>query len=137
MWKTARSGRNRSGYTLLELMVASAILAVGLTVVMRSFTAGIESLRVSEQRSVATILAQQRLAEIQALTTLEDKTDSGSVEPPWDKFRWQSEIRTMEQYPDLKQVRVVVAWRTAAEQMDDVTLTTVLRPPSTESETSQ
>lgn len=134
---TVRGGRNRSGYTLLELMVASAILAVGLTVVMRSFTAGIGSLRVSEQRSVATILAQQRLAEIQALTTLEDKTDSGSVEPPWDAYRWQSEIRTMEEYPDLKQVRVVVAWRTSEEQMDDVTLTTIMRPPSTESEASQ
>jgi hypothetical protein len=30
-----------------------------------------------------------------------------------------------------------VAWRTSEEQMDDVTLTTIMRPPSTESEASQ
>ncbi len=130
----ARRPHSRSGYTLLELMVASAILAVGLTVVMRSFTSGIETLRISEKRSIAAILAQQRLAEIMGQSTLTDGTDQGACEEPWSEFRWQSEIRTMEEYSDLMQVNVVVMWRVSEERSDEVSLTTILRPPPEETE---
>jgi prepilin-type N-terminal cleavage/methylation domain-containing protein len=136
----AASPKRTSGYTLLELMVASVILAFGLTVVMRSFTAGLESMRLSEQRSIATILCQQRMAEIAGLATLQDGSDQGATAAPWDAFRWQSEIATLEAYTDLKHVQVSVLWKTPGGNYDSVTLTRILRVPpeeNTESATSE
>ena len=43
--------RANRGYTLLELMVSAAILAVGLTALIRSFTAGTNTLRQNEKRA--------------------------------------------------------------------------------------
>lgn len=124
----------RHGYTLVELMVASAILAVGLTVVMKSFTAGLASMRASEMRTIATMLAQQRLAEIAGASAIEDGSDQGAAEAPWEAFRWTSDISTLEELPSLKSVRVEVMWQSGTGY-DSVSLSTVLRPPPEEDET--
>jgi Tfp pilus assembly protein PilV len=113
-------------------MVASAILAVGLTALIQSFTAGTNTLRQNEQRSIAVILAQQKMAEIEGSEELEDGIQDGEVEGIYDRFQWQSEIQTLPDYPNLKQVRVIIFWQDG-QRRDDVTLTTYVRvPPQSE-----
>lgn len=116
------------GYTLLELMVAAAILALGLTAVARAFTSGLASVQNAEHRAIATALAQQRLAEIEALETLDDGTTSGFVSEPWEAYRWESLIETMEQYPNLKKVRITVG-RPQGTAIESVTLEAIVRVP--------
>jgi general secretion pathway protein I len=98
------------GFTLLELMVASAILAIGLTAMMRAFSEGLVVVRQSESDAVAMTLAQQKLAELEAADTLPDGEESGQCAEPWDRFRWQCEIQTLDDYPALKRVRVSILW---------------------------
>ena len=129
--------RANRGYTLLELMVSAAILAVGLTALIRSFTAGTNTLRQNEKRAVGVVLAQQKLAEIMGTTELEDGIQDGDVEEAvFGGYRWQSEIQSLTDYPNLKQVRVIIAWRDG-QRTDDVRIDTYVRvPPESEAGTS-
>lgn len=128
--------RSRSrGYTLLELMLSAAILAIGLTALVRSFTAGTNVLRQNEKRAIGVVLAQQKLAEIMGMDELQDGTEDGDVEEDvYEGYRWQSEIETLTDYPNLKQVRVTISWRDG-QRVEDVRIDTYVRvPPESETE---
>lgn len=121
--------RSTRGYTLLELMVSAAILAVGLTAVVRSFTAGTNTLRQSEKRAVGVVLAQQKLAEVMGTAELQDGIQDGEIEEEvYEGYRWQSEIQSLPDYPNLKQVRVIIAWRDG-QRTEDVRIDTYVRVP--------
>lgn len=123
-----RRSRSR-GYTLLELMLSAAILAIGLTALVRSFTAGMNVLRQNEKRAIGVVLAQQKLAEIMGMDELADGAEDGDVEEDvYEGYRWQSEIETLTDYPNLKQVRVTISWRDG-QRVEDVRIDTYVRVP--------
>ncbi len=121
------------GYTLIELMVSAMILAIGLTAVMRTFTAGVGAVARNERRTIAVSLAQQRLAEVQGLAELTDGRESGDVEEPWGQFRWQTTIESIDDLTTHKRVLVSILWD-EGEAVDDVTLESIVRIPPEEEE---
>jgi len=123
------------GFTLLELMVASAILAIGLTAMMRAFSEGLVTVRQSESDAIAMTLAQQKLAELEAADTLSDGDDSGQCAEPWDRFRWQTEIAALDNYPALKRIHVNILWA-EGHRARVQTLEAMLRTPPEETETT-
>ena len=66
-WKTSR--REEAGFTLAEIMVALAVISVGLLAVATGFGIGVDGVEAGRQQSTALFLAEQRLEQAKALAT--------------------------------------------------------------------
>jgi general secretion pathway protein I len=106
-WKWRKSVE---GFTLLEVMVALAIIAFAVVTYVHSQNAGIALLNESTNVTVATLLARGRMV------LLEGSGISGSVEregafedPEYTAFHWQERV-TSTPLPNILEARVEVSW---------------------------
>ncbi|MEW5984468.1 MAG: hypothetical protein AB1806_19125 [Acidobacteriota bacterium] len=80
----------QDGFSLSEVMVASGILATGLVTVAQLFAVSTDANRVARRTSTATILAEQKIEQLRALTwgfdplglPTSDFSTSVAVSPP-------------------------------------------------------
>lgn len=82
----SRSNRNpsaRGGFTLVEVLIAFAILAVTLTALMQAFSQGLRGLEVAQDYATATMLARSKMAEVGPLITIEEGELAGEFENGW------------------------------------------------------
>lgn len=61
-----RAGRHRGGFTLMEMLVALAVLGVAVTVFISLFTSSIDISQTASNRGVAASIADARLTDIVA-----------------------------------------------------------------------
>jgi general secretion pathway protein I len=115
-----------SGFTLLEIIVALAILGVAFALAMELLGTGVRSAKASQDYTNASLLARQKMAEISVTASLAAAADSGDF---GGGFRWASEVRPVAGQDDelparLYQVRVRVTWpsRTGEKSLDLYTL---------------
>lgn len=95
-WRRLKSSPDfQTGFTLLEILLAVAILGLAVTVIMQQFSAGLRIGRVSNTYTTATIYATQKLEELQVEEEIEEKEDSGSFE---DGYSWRVRIEPYEDY---------------------------------------
>jgi general secretion pathway protein I len=86
-------GRRRAGFTLLELMVALAILAIALPAVMRAVGAATRQLDEVRLRTLAGWVADNRLAEHRARRDwLPLGRQEGRSEQGGQSFGWAEEV---------------------------------------------
>jgi len=117
--------RREAGFTLLEVILALAILGVTFALAIELLATGVRSAKASGDYTQAVLLARQKMAEIAVTRNLEGSADGGEFE---GGFRWVSEIRPLPQEEDLPaqlfQVRVRVTWpgRRAEKSLDLYTL---------------
>jgi general secretion pathway protein I len=88
------------GFSLLEILVAFAILAVSLSLVLRIFSTGVNSAILSEEYGTATQLAEALLATAGVETPLVAGEKSGEVS---DKYHWQVTVTPMASHAMPKQ----------------------------------
>ncbi len=103
----------QSGFSLLEVLVAFAILAMALGVLFQVFSSGMRNTQIAARHSEAMIVAESRLAET-AAGDLEEGGDNGESGP----FRWSTRVAP---YPlddafsspavELMEVSVKVEWK--------------------------
>ena len=84
----------QAGFSLLETLVAFAILAIVLTIIMQIFSGGARASRQSYEYAQATTIAESKLAEMKLGLT---KKGAGVV---MDKYRWKSSLKKAH-YDDL------------------------------------
>lgn len=115
-------------FTLLEVMVSLAILAVALTVIMRSFTLSLRAARLQERITVATLLARGLVEEFEIIPP-QLGTSSGEFGSAYEGYSYEAlyEDRTID-YPDLpaldavgkmvpmRRVAVDIYWRPAKNE---------------------
>jgi general secretion pathway protein I len=114
----------RDGFTLLEIVVAMAILGIGLVVIIELFSGGLRLARVSEEYTVAAGHARTKMEEVSLAKTLQE----GIQEGEFDSFyRWQMEVKKVDLLPpgrettyrppvDLYRVRIDVLWRSGSKE---------------------
>ena len=78
------------GFTLLEVLIAFTLAAFVLTAVMQIYSGGMRSTSVAEQRVVASMLAQSKLAEMAAKQPILPTVESGLSDTG---YRWTAEVR--------------------------------------------
>ncbi len=96
-----------NGFTLIEAMVAMAILAIATAGILRAAEAHVDLLRGLERRASAQWVAENALAEAGA--GMASGANAGWRDTPMLAWRWQ--VRTHEQAsadPDLRQLIVEV-----------------------------
>ncbi len=109
------------GFTLLEVLIAFTLVAFVLAAVIQLYSGGLRSTGISEQRVVAVMLAQSKLAELAARQPLEPHAESGLS---GNGYRWRAEVRKYWEMAALEepqanpvvlyQITVDVAWGPAA-----------------------
>lgn len=106
------------------MVVAVAILSVGLTVVIELFAGGLRLLRVSEEYTKAVNYGRVKMEEI----AVQPKIEEGSQEGKFDEtFYWQVGVKKVDVLPiekrpdvkvpvDLFQIQVKVIWKSGAKE---------------------
>ena len=96
MWilKPSSGGRRltTAGFTLLEIMVALAIVAIALVPLLRLHLLSLDATIRSQDLTTAILLAQGQLAAMGAFP--EEGEDTGTFEEPdLEKFRWHTAVK--------------------------------------------
>lgn len=108
----ARSGRR--GFTLVEVLVALAVIAIALTAVLRSFGQGVDTTIALRDRTVAMWIAQNKLAEHHIAKSWPDPdTTEGTVEMAGREWRWREQVSAG---PDDDVRRIEVQIRSAPDR---------------------
>lgn len=122
--KTHQSSRNR-GFTLIEVVVALAILGVGLTVIIELFSGGLRLARASMEYTKAVNYARTKMEEITVKSAVQEGTGEGESD---DKsFRWQVVVKKVDLLSidksidykppiELYQVKIDVFWISGAKE---------------------
>lgn len=115
---------SRKGFTLLEVMIALAIVAIALTALLSLANRTI--MVQDEQRNVtqATLLAEGKMTEYETRHRLGSDSDfgtEGAFEDPFSRYRWKIAFDDTV-LPDVLQVTVTVLWG-PEKKMEKVDLT--------------
>jgi general secretion pathway protein I len=79
------------GFTLIEVIVATALLALGLTLLLGSLTGAVRQVRGAEDAGRVSLYAQSLLAQVGVGAPLQPGEQDGS----WDegRYQWQLQVR--------------------------------------------
>jgi general secretion pathway protein I len=125
MYQT-RQGKRRfgKGFTLIEAVIALAILGMGLTVIIELFSGGLRLARTSVEYTKAVNYARLKMEEIAIKPKIEEGMEEGEFDPI---YRWQVEVKkvdllSVEKDSDFKppveyfQVKVNVLWKSGSRE---------------------
>ena len=75
--------KKASGFTLMEVMIAMAILAIALVAIFQSQSQSISMSTDSRFMTTASLLAQSKMVEVEAASTLDNQTEDGDFGPDY------------------------------------------------------
>lgn len=108
-------GIRRTGeaaFTLLEVMIALAIVGIALVALLSLNTRSIQVHSRLQKITQATLLAQEKMSETEVLAetkSLAFSADDGVCEPPFSDYRWQLSFDDTP-IASVKMVTVKVLW---------------------------
>ena len=114
---------NNDGFSLLEVIVALAIMAMGFVTVLQLFSGSIRSVSLSEQYLKGTTLAHSKLGELEVNNY--SVTEIEGTFPDEKNYRWQlqisphtSPLNSKENNIQLSEVTLNVLWEEAGKTRD-------------------
>lgn len=87
---------DRRGFTLLEVMVAVAIVAIALSAVYKLYTQAFNMNQSARFYTSATLLAETKLAELAIQAPRDLGSDAGAFEDDFSGFNWQVTVTEVE-----------------------------------------
>jgi type IV pilus assembly protein PilV len=114
---------NNKGFTLIEVLVAMVILSIGLLGTAALITGIINSNKLSNRITTATVLAQDKMEEIKGAGYAGAVTETRTFLPSPDD-NYEREVTVVDGSPDanMRTVTITVYW----ESSKSVTLKTIL-----------
>jgi general secretion pathway protein I len=94
------------GFTLLEVMVALAIIAGVLVTVLTSFGYHLDLARSDKEESIAMLLGRARLDESRMRG---ERTGSGTFAPAWPEYAWELATEPAP-WPGVERLNLTVTW---------------------------
>ncbi|MCC4264506.1 prepilin-type N-terminal cleavage/methylation domain-containing protein [Oceanimonas baumannii] len=83
------SSSAHKGFTLLEVLVAFAVLTITLGVLLNIFSLAIRTTQAALEQQKAVLLAESKLAELDAGLTLQPGVERGDFN---DRFEWETRV---------------------------------------------
>jgi general secretion pathway protein I len=106
--------RSRRGFTLLEILVALAILSGTLMMAFRVVSGGIAAQARSEGWLKATLLGEAEIRK--TLSAFPETGDSdGTFPPPDEAYRWRKSV-TQALHKDAREIHLTVSWTEDKEE---------------------
>lgn len=81
-----------SGFTLLEIMIAMAVLAISLVAVFQSQSQSISMISRSRFETTAPLLAQAKMAELEAAGADDLISESGDFGEDYPDYSWEVQV---------------------------------------------
>lgn len=81
------------GFTLIEVMIAMAILAIALVTIFQSQSQSISMTGNSRFLTTASLLAQGKMAEVEMIDMKNVRTDSGDFGDGFPGYSWRMEVK--------------------------------------------
>jgi general secretion pathway protein I len=107
----------QKGFSLLEILIAFSILALSLGILLKIFSAGVNSAVIAEDYTAAVQIGQSLMAKTGIETPLQAGQESGLEN---EKYQWEVEVSPFEFNPEkvdttsittaLFKVKVIVSW---------------------------
>lgn len=104
-----------AGFTLLEVMIALAILSLVAVAFLRAQAGSIRLLEESTQISLATLLAKEKMAELESIGFTEPKKNSGTGGKEFSQFRWE-QVVSLTEVLNLRKAQVKVLWKEGTQE---------------------
>jgi len=115
---------SKRGFTLIEVVVALAILGVGLIVIIELFSGGLRLGKVAEEYTKAVGYGRMKMEEIALSRGLAEGEEEGHFD---NDYRWRVEIKKVdllpvEKNPDFKapvelyRIQVNVLWKSGMKE---------------------
>lgn len=99
----------RTGFTLVEVLVALAVLTIALAAVMRALVQNIDTSASLRDRTVAMWVAQNRLVTHQIQHDFPDlATTEGSIEMAGREWHWREQVIAAPGEAQLRQIHIDV-----------------------------
>ena len=95
MCSVTPSSKIQAGFTLLEVMVAVAIIAISFVSLLGSQSQSISIADISRFETTAAMLAREKLTELQLAGFDELSSGSGRFEDEFADYSWQTEVREL------------------------------------------
>ncbi len=116
---------NTSGLTLIEVLVAMAILSISAAAIFGLYSTGFLAGGMARRMSGAVALAQQRIESSRSPCVIGDEGPE-ATDPAFPGYRWQTQ--TTEVQPGLHEVTSTVTWQERGKDRS-LTLTTLVSDP--------
>ena len=97
-----------NGVTLIEVMVAVAILAIAFTAVLKSQAQSVSMVTHARFTTTAAILAQSKMAEMEAADTGNIQAGSGDFGDDFPGYAWKVTVDDTE-FDNLRRIAVTVS----------------------------
>lgn len=94
-FQNPQKASSHNGFTLLEVMIAVAIIAMTFVSMLASQSQSLSIAAISRFETTAAMLAQEKLTELQLEEFDELGSDSGSFEDEFADYSWQTEVREL------------------------------------------
>ncbi|MCI5134862.1 MAG: type II secretion system protein GspI [Candidatus Electrothrix sp. AW2] len=92
---SSQTASSHKGFTLLEVMIAVAIIAMTFVSMLASQSQSLSIAEISRFETMAAMLAQQKMTELQLEEFDELGNDSGSFADEFANYSWQTEVREL------------------------------------------
>ena len=99
-----------SGFTLLEVLVAVAILAIAMVAILKANVQNLDALTTSRETTTASLLASSKLAEVEAAGVANWVESQGDFGEDYPDYSWQVETSSTE-VEGLERIAVIVQRR--------------------------
>jgi general secretion pathway protein I len=117
-----------TGFTLIEVVVAMAILGVGITMMIELFSGSLRLARTSGEYTKAVNYARVKMEEMTVKPTMNEGIEEGEFD---GTYRWQVDVKRMDLLPamietdfkppvELFQVKVHVLWKSGTKERSTV-----------------
>jgi len=117
-----------TGFTLIEVVVAMAILSIGITVMIELFAGSLRLVRTSGEYTKAVNYARVKMEEITVKPTINEGIEEGEFD---GTYRWQVDVKRVDVLPprietdfkppvELFQVKVNVLWKSGTKERSTV-----------------
>ncbi len=104
-----RDARSQSGFTLLEIMVALLVLALGLSAVIKTVTTHVKASAYLQDKTLAQWVAVNKLTELRiAEKPLETGKQEGKYKLAGVEWKWKMEVKSLEGNAYFNEVTVIV-----------------------------
>jgi type II secretion system protein I len=123
---SGRMNSQQPGFTLIEVLVATVVLAIGISAGVRAMGAMVRASAAAADRQTAVRLAGERLARLEGVDGVSTGDAQGDFESE-PRFHWQQRVATAAETGVLE-ATVTITWNEASAERRYAVTTYVLDP---------